>query len=124
MTDAASARTDDRAGDRAEIAALVAAYARYADGRDFDALAELFVDKCVLAMHSGHPDTTEPLRQRHGRAEIVAAMALLRTYTVTHHMLGQHTAWFADSDRGRATGETYCIASHVRPAADDSGDTN
>ncbi|HEY3834700.1 MAG TPA: nuclear transport factor 2 family protein [Acidimicrobiia bacterium] len=119
MTDVGNL-TFDRADDRATLAALVAAYARHADGRDFDALAELFVADGVLAMFNGHPDTTEPLRQRRGRAEIVAALALLGTYTVTHHMLGQHSAWFSATDRARATGETYCIASHVRPAAHDA----
>ena len=119
MTDA---RAGDRAGDRAAIAALVAAYARHADGRDFDALAGLFTERGVLAMHQGHPDSTEPARVRNGRDEIVAAMQLLRSYTVTHHMLGQQSVWFGANDPTRATGETYCLASHVRPHAEGAGE--
>ena len=37
----------------------------------------------VLAIHRGDPDHTEPSRVRNGRAEIVAAMELLRSYVVT-----------------------------------------
>jgi hypothetical protein len=111
----------DHASDRAEIAALVAAYARHADRREFDALAALFVEGGVLAMHNGDPDHTEPSRVRDGRAEIAAAMELLRTYTVTHHMLGQHSVWFEVTDRARARGETYCLASHIRPGGPASG---
>jgi hypothetical protein len=105
---------DGRARDRVALADLVASYARAADGRDFGALVELFTEGGVLAMHEGDPDTTEPVRVRNGRAEIAAAMETLRRYSVTHHMLGQHSAWFAATDRDRARGETYCLASHVR----------
>jgi hypothetical protein len=104
----------DRADDREQIAALVRAYARHADRREFGELAALFTETGVLAMHRGNPDTTEPDRVRDGRAEIVAAMETLRRYKVTHHMLGQHSAWFVAADPTRATGETYCLASHVR----------
>ncbi len=109
---------DDRPGDRRAIAGLVAAYARHADRREFESLAELFVVDGVLAIHNGDPETTEPSRERHGRAEIMTAMETLRRYTATHHMLGQHSVWFAATDGARATGETYCLASHVRTEGD------
>ncbi len=103
-----------RDGDRASLHTLVEAYARHADRREFAALAELFVSDGVLAIHHGDPDATPPVRVRNGRAEILAAMEGLRTYTVTHHMLGQHSVWFDSSDPRGATGETYCMASHIR----------
>ncbi len=112
----------DRESDRAALLALVTAYARDADRREFDALGALFTETGVLAMHQGHPDAVPPQRVRNGRAEIVAALELLRTYTATHHMLGQHTVWFAPDDASRAHGETYCLASHIRPPAEGAAD--
>jgi hypothetical protein len=113
----ATAPDDDRATDRALLAEVVKAYARHADQRQFDALIELFAADGELAMHRGDPNTTAPDRVRHGRTEIATAMQTLRRYTVTHHMLGQHTVWFDTTERDRASGETYCLASHVRPGA-------
>ncbi len=72
-------------------------------------------------MHEGDPDTTEPARVRHGRTEIATALERLRGYAGTHHMLGQHSVWFDATDRVRATGETYCLASHVRAGKEGAG---
>jgi hypothetical protein len=113
-------RSQDRPHDRRAIAALVTAYARHADARDFDALGALFTEQGTLTIHDGDPETTEPVRRRHGRAEIVAAMQGLRVYDATHHMLGQHSAWFDATDRARASGETYCTATHLRLDGNDN----
>ena len=106
------------ARDRDAIAALVQAYARAADRREFDVLVGLFTPDGTLAIHEGDPDTTEPVRVRRGRAEIAQAMELLRSYAATHHMLGQHSVRFDDGNPERASGETYCLASHTRRDGD------
>jgi ketosteroid isomerase-like protein len=97
------------------LRALVAAYARAADRGQPAALAALFTDDGLLAIHDG--DTGSPdgrarvaTRERRGRAEIETAITGLARYDVTTHMLGQHTA---DIDGEHATAETYCMAHHL-----------
>jgi ketosteroid isomerase-like protein len=101
--------------DHEALRVLVAAYAHAADRREPAALAALFTDDGLLAIHDGDPGSpdgraTVPTRERRGRAEIETAITGLARYDVTTHMLGQHTA---DIDGDHATGETYCMAHHL-----------
>jgi len=101
--------------DHEVLRALVAAYAHAADRREPAALAALFTDDGLLAIHEGDPGSADgrasvPVRERRGRAEIETAIAGLARYDVTTHVLGQHTA---DVDGDHATAETYCMAHHL-----------
>ncbi len=99
------------AQDLREIRRLVDRYAIGADRRDGDAVAALFIPDGSLLIHSdGDPDGA-PDRERHGRAEMSAAIASLSRYRRTFHLVGQHVADLVDDDR--ATAITYCEAHHV-----------
>jgi ketosteroid isomerase-like protein len=97
------------------LRALVAAYAHAADRRQPAALAALFTDDGLLAIHDGDPGSPDgrkstPTRERRGRAEIETAIAGLARYDVTTHVLGQHSV---DIHGDHATAETYCMAHHL-----------
>jgi ketosteroid isomerase-like protein len=102
--------------DHEALRRLVAAYARAVDRREFAALAALFTEDGLLAIHDPDPRSADgasdtPVRERRGRDEIEKVIiASLARYDVTSHVLGQHTA---DVDGDRATGETYCMAHHL-----------
>jgi uncharacterized protein (TIGR02246 family) len=96
--------------DRLALRQLVEAYARGADRRDAEGMAELFTDNGRLAIYDGQPGTSEPTADRRGRGDIASAMAGLNRYEVTTHLLGQQTV---ELDGDRATGETYCLAHHL-----------
>ena len=101
--------------DHEALRQLVAAYARAADRRQPTALAALFTDDGLLAIHDGEPLSPDgrapvPTRERRGRTEIETAITSLARYDVTTHVLGQHTAGI---DGDHATAETYCMAHHI-----------
>lgn len=88
---------------------LTESYARAADRRDSAGAAALFTEDGTLTVSlEGGAES-----QRHrGRDEIAAAIAsALRPFDVTTHFLGQRG--FA-VDGEQASGETYCLAYHVR----------
>lgn len=96
--------------DRLAIRAVVEDYARFADRVDNEALAGLFApDGALRIFERGTP---EPVRQRLGRAEIAEAIKGLSRYDVTMHTVANH---YVEIDGDRATGETYCRATHIRP---------
>jgi hypothetical protein len=100
----------DSGTDRLALRELVDAYAHRVDRRDLDGVAALFTEGGRLIVYDGEPGDAPPLRERHGRAEISAAMERLRRYDVTTHFLGQQTVTI---DGDRANGETYCLAHHL-----------
>jgi hypothetical protein len=99
--------------DRLAIRELVDLYARAADRVDGAAAAGLFTEQGVLRIFERGTDT--PVRERIGRSEIATAFAGLSRYDVTLHVVANHLVEFADAiERKSATGETYCLAHHVR----------
>jgi hypothetical protein len=97
--------------DRQLIRDLVEAYALGCDRQESAAVAALFTIDGVLAGHPGHPATTEPRYERHGREAITKAMGGLSRYERTHHLLGQQTLTAQGSE---ILGTTYCQAEHLR----------
>jgi uncharacterized protein (TIGR02246 family) len=104
--------TDDlRLGDRLALRQLVEAYARCVDRLELSGVAALFTVDGVLSVHPGDPATTTASSRHEGRDAITAGLQSLRRYEVTTHVLGQQSLWFSDDG---ATGETYCLAHHIR----------
>ena len=95
--------------DRLAIRALVDRYARAADRVDGAAAAALFTESGALRIFER--GTADPVRERLGREAIATAFAGLSRYEVTLHVVANH---LVDLDGDRATGETYCLAHHVR----------
>lgn len=95
--------------DRLELRDLVDRYATTVDRGRPDETATLFTEDGQLRIFErGKPD---PVRERVGRRAIADAMKGLGRYDVTLHVIGNHTAVI---DGDTATGETYCLAHHVR----------
>ena len=95
--------------DRLEIRALVDRYARAADQVDGPGAATLFIPEGVLRIFER--GITEPVRERIGREAIATAFAGLSRYDVTVHVVANH---LVEIDGDAASGETYCLAHHVR----------
>lgn len=95
--------------DRLAIRQLVDDYARAVDQPDGERAAALFVPDGVLRIFER--GTPEPVRERVGRSDIATAMNGLTRYDTTMHVVANH---YADIDGDTATGETYCLAHHVR----------
>lgn len=95
--------------DRVALRELVDRYASGVDHRDSAAVAALFTEDGVLAIHLPGEDT--PRRTHRGRTAIAATMDGLRRFRVTSHVVANQLLEVGDDDR--ATGETYCTAHHV-----------
>jgi SnoaL-like domain len=95
--------------DRLAIRRLVDLYARAADRVDGAAAAALFTEGGALRIFERGTD--EPVRERLGREAISTAFAGLSRYDVTLHVVANH---LVELDGDTATGETYCLAHHVR----------
>lgn len=95
--------------DRLAIRELVDLYARAADRVDGVAAAALFTEDGALRIFER--GTAEPVRERLGREAIATAFAGLSRYEVTLHVVANHLVELAGD---AATGETYCLAHHVR----------
>ena len=95
--------------DRLEIRELVDRYARAADRVDGPAAAALFTPDGALRIFER--GTEAPVRERLGREAIATAFAGLSRYEVTLHVVANH---LVEIDGDTATGETYCLAHHVR----------
>lgn len=109
MTDAKAKTEPDAHADAAarlaaleaheEIRQLAARYALALDARDVTAMAALFVDD-VRTRDGGS-----------GRAALAAWLdRILRPYTVTFHLIGNHVIDLVDADH--ATGVVYCRPEH------------
>lgn len=104
---AATTQADDRAG----LLALVSAYARCVDGRDYDGLARLFAPASRVGKFEGPRADPGPGYWRDGGEPFAASVrANHARYRITTHHLGQHTSVLRGD---RADGETYCLAHHV-----------
>ena len=95
--------------DRLAIRELVDLYARAADRVDGAGAAALFTPMGVLRIFER--GTEAPVRERIGREEISTAFAGLSRYEVRLHVVANH---LVELDGDIATGETYCLAHHVR----------
>src|ERR1700744_2259472 len=100
-----------QADDQAELHALVSAYARCVDGRDYEGLARLFTPGSRVGKFEGPREEPGPGYWRAGGEPFAASVRTNHSrYRVTTHLLGQHTTRL---DGDRADGETYCLAPHV-----------
>jgi len=88
--------------DRLALRALVEQYAKGADNRSPELFGGAFTTEGVL--HTGRGEVR-------GSEAIAALAPKLGRYRATMHMIGNHYVEFVDDDH--ATGETYCMASHV-----------
>jgi ketosteroid isomerase-like protein len=99
----------ERLADQLELRQLAADYARGVDVPDGKRVADLFLPDGVLRIyHRGKP---EPFSERVGRESIASAMAGLTRYEKTMHVVANQ---YIDLDGDSATGETYCLAHHIR----------
>jgi uncharacterized protein (TIGR02246 family) len=96
---------------RGALRALVDAYATAADRRDEAGFLDLFLPDATLTVVQGD---AEILRCT-GRDELPSAIAPLAQYVATMHLMANHSVAFEGE---RARGTVYCLANHVRPAAD------
>ncbi|MEO8695995.1 MAG: nuclear transport factor 2 family protein [Acidimicrobiales bacterium] len=88
--------------DRLALRALVEQYAKGADNRSPELFGGAFTKDGVLNTNRG------PVN---GSDAIAALAPKLGRYKATMHMIANHYVEFVDDDN--ATGETYCMASHV-----------
>ena len=88
--------------DRLALRALVEQYAKGADNRSPELFGGAFTKDGVLNTSRGEVI---------GGDAIAALAPKLGRYKATMHMIGNHYVEFVDDDH--ATGETYCMASHV-----------
>lgn len=85
---------------RSELRTLVERYASVVDSRDFDRFADVFTTAGVLSTPNG---------ERHGLAQIRAAMAGLHRYDSTDHVVGTSNV---EIDGSTATGQVESTAHH------------
>jgi hypothetical protein len=102
------------AGDRLAIRELVDAYAYCADRRDAKGQMALFTPDTHFVVYMNTKDPT-PSQELHSRKELAPVFADLNKYEATTHFVGQSTIYTLEPNR--ATGETYCLAHHVRTEA-------
>lgn len=95
--------------DREAIRDLVVAYAHHVDRGEPDLTAALFTPDGELRIFER--GRAEHVRERIGREAIAEAMAGLRRYDLTLHVVANHRN---EIDGDAAIGETYCLAHHVR----------
>jgi len=100
----------------AELFDLSVRYAAGADRRDAELFASAFLPDGRLRRYDG-ADTAEPTSDRQGYEALLEVPGLLARYAHTFHHLGQARY---DEDGDRATGEIYCIASHVSAGTADT----
>ncbi|MBM9504293.1 nuclear transport factor 2 family protein [Actinacidiphila acididurans] len=105
-----AAVSEQEAADRLALRELVDAYAHCADRRDAAGQMALFTQDTRFAVHmdSRSPEPTQDLR---GRDSLAPVFDALNAYEATTHFNGQSTVVL---DGDTATGETYCLAHHVR----------
>ena len=102
------------AADRLAIRELIDAYAHCADRRDAKGQMALFTGDTRFLVFM---DATAavPTQELHGRESLAPVFDDLNQYVATMHFNGQSTI-FLDGDR--ATGESYCLAHHLKVGQD------
>jgi ketosteroid isomerase-like protein len=102
------------AADRLAIRELVDAYAHCADRRDATGQMALFTeDTRFLVFYD--VTSAEPSQELQGREALAPVFDDLNQYVATMHFNGQSTV---SLDGDRATGESYCLAHHLKVAED------
>jgi len=106
--------TPEEAADRLAIRELIDAYARCADRRDAIGQMALFTENTAfhVFMDSRSPEPTYVL---HGRDALAPVFADLNQYQATTHFNGQSTIRLEGDS---ATGQSYCIAHHLKVDGD------
>ena len=89
---------------------LVDAYAQGVDRRDSGGVAGLFAEDGALVVPRP-PHDLSPVVERRGREAIERALQGLDRFVATMHAVVAHSV---EVDGERATGETSCMAHHVR----------
>jgi hypothetical protein len=99
------------AADRLAIRELIEAYTHYADRRDAYGQMALFTADThfVVYMNAKDPKPSQELRPREALAPVFAELS---QYDATTHFVAQSTIFTLTGDR--ATGETYCLAHHLK----------
>jgi ketosteroid isomerase-like protein len=102
------------AADRLAIRELVDAYAHCADRRDATGQMALFTeDTRFLVFYD--VTSAEPSQELQGRESLAPVFDDLNQYVATMHFNGQSTV---SLDGDRATGESYCLAHHLKVTED------
>jgi ketosteroid isomerase-like protein len=102
------------AADRLAIRELIDAYAHCADRRDAKGQMALFTgDTRFLVFMDA--TAAEPTQELHGRESLAPVFDDLNQYVATMHFNGQSTILL---DGNRATGESYCLAHHLKVGQD------
>ena len=102
------------AADRLAIRELIDAYAHCADRRDAKGQMALFTgDTRFLVFMDA--TAAEPAQELHGREALAPVFDDLNQYVATMHFNGQSTILL---DGDRATGESYCLAHHLKVGQD------
>src|SRR5258706_7050659 len=102
------------AADRLAIRELVDAYAHCADRRDAGGQMDLFTqDTRFLVFYD--LTSAEPSQELHGRESLAPVFDDLNQYVATMHFNGQSTI---SLEEDRATGESYCLAHHLKVTED------
>jgi len=104
-----------QAADRLAIRELIEAYAHCADRRDAKGQMSLFTEDTHFVVYMNAKDS-QPSQELHSREKLGPVFADLNQYDATMHFVGQNTVSSLTDDRG--TGETYCIAHHVKVEAE------
>jgi SnoaL-like domain len=102
------------AADRLAIRELIDAYAHCADRRDAKGQMALFTgDTRFLVFMDA--TAAAPTQELHGRESLAPVFDDLNQYAATMHFNGQSTILL---DGDRATGESYCLAHHLKVGQD------
>jgi ketosteroid isomerase-like protein len=102
------------AADRLAIRELIDAYAHCADRRDAKGQMALFTgDTRFLVFMDA--TAAEPTQELHGRESLAPVFDDLNQYVAIMHFNGQSTILL---DGDRATGESYCLAHHLKVGQD------
>jgi ketosteroid isomerase-like protein len=100
------------AADRLAIRELVDTYAHCADRRDAKGQMSLFTEDTHFIVFMD-ARSSKPSMELHRREDLAPVFNDLNQYQATTHFMGQSTVVL---EGDRATGETYCIAHHVKAA--------
>jgi len=98
------------AADRLAIRELIDAYAYCADRRDAKGQMALFTEDTLFLVFMD-ATAAEPTQELHGRESLAPVFDDLNQYVATMHFNGQSTIVL---DGDRATGESYCLAHHLK----------
>jgi ketosteroid isomerase-like protein len=105
------ALTVQEAADRLAIRELFDAYAHCADRRDAEGQMSLFTEDTEFLVFMDSRSET-PSQEIHGREGLRPVFDDLNQYQATTHFNGQSTVVLLE--QFEATGESYCLAHHVK----------